>query len=221
MLTVHHLNNSRSQRVLWLLEELGLPYEIRHYQRDARTMLAPPELKAIHPLGKSPVITDGPATLAETGAIVETLVDAFGGGRLKPPPGSEDRLRWLYWMHYAEGSAMPPLLMKLVFTALPARAPFLVKSIVQGIAAQAQKTFIDPQLKAHFDFWEAELTRSEWFAGEEFSAADIMMSFPVEAAADRANALHGRPKLKAFLDRIHARPAYKAALEKGGPYAYA
>ena len=221
MLTVHHLNNSRSQRVLWLLEELGLPYEIKPYQRDLKTMLAPPELKAIHPLGKSPVITDGPATLAETGAIVETIVDAYGGGRLKPPPGSEDRLRWLYWLHYAEGSAMPPLLMKLVFTALPARAPGLVKGIVKGIAAQAQKSFVDPQLKAHFDYWEAELTKAEWFAGEAFSAADIMMSFPVEAAADRANALEGRPKLKAFLEKIHARPAYKAALEKGGPYAYA
>ena len=221
MLTVHHLNNSRSQRVLWLLEELGLPYEIKHYQRDAKTMLAPPELKAIHPLGKSPVITDGPATLAETGAIVETIVDAYGGGRLKPPAGSEDRLRWLYWLHYAEGSAMPPLLLKLVFTALPARAPRLVKGIVKSISNQALKSFVDPQLTAHFDYWEAELGKAEWFAGPEFSAADIMMSFPVEAAADRAGALTGRPCLKAFLDKIHARPAYKAALEKGGPYAYA
>ncbi len=221
MLTVHHLNNSRSQRVLWLLEELGLPYEIKHYQRDAKTMLAPPELKAIHPLGKSPVITDGPATLAETGAIVETIVDAYGGGRLKPPPGSEERLRWLYWIHYAEGSAMPPLLLKLVFTALPARAPGLVKGIVKGISNQALKSFVDPQLTAHFDYWEAELGTSEWFAGAEFSAADIMMSFPVEAAADRAGALNGRPRLKAFLEKIHARPAYRAALEKGGPYAYA
>jgi glutathione S-transferase len=221
MLTVHHLNNSRSQRVLWLLEELGLPYEIRHYQRDAKTMLAPPELKAIHPLGKSPVITDGPATLAETGAIVETIVEAYGGGRLKPPAGSEDRLRWLYWLHYAEGSAMPPLLMKLVFTALPQRAPGLIRGIVRGISNQALKGFVDPQLTAHFDYWEAELGKAEWFAGKDFSAADIMMSFPVEAAADRAGALVGRPRLKAFLEKIHARPAYRAALEKGGPYAYA
>lgn len=221
MLTVHHLNNSRSQRVLWLLEELGLPYEIRHYQRDAKTMLAPPELKAIHPLGKSPVITDGPAVLAETGAIIETICEAYGGGRLKPPPGTEDRLRWLYWMHYAEGSAMPPLLMKLVFMALPERAPGLVKPIVKGISNTALKSFVDPQLTAHFDYWEAELGKSAWFAGAEFSAADIMMSFPIEAAAQRGGALEGRPRLAAFLQKIHARPAYQAALARGGPYDYA
>jgi len=221
MLTVHHLNNSRSQRVLWLLEELGLPYEIKHYQRDAKTMLAPPELRAVHPLGKSPVITDGPATLAETGAIVETIVDAYGGGRLKPAAGTEERLRWTYWLHYAEGSAMPPLLMKLIFMVMPQRAPGLLKGIVKGIANTAQKTMIDPQLKSHFDYWETELGKSEWFAGPEFSAADIMMSFPIEAAADRAGALEGRPRLAAFLKTIHARPAYQAALIKGGPYAYA
>ncbi len=221
MLTVHHLNNSRSQRVLWLLEELGLPYEIRHYQRDARTMLAPPELKAIHPLGKSPVITDGPAVLAETGAIVETLCEAYGGGRLKPPAGTEERLRWLYWMHYAEGSAMPPLLLKLVFDALPQRAPGLVKPIVKGISRAALTGFVDPQLTAHLDYWEAELGKSAWFAGAEFSAADIMMSFPIEAAAQRGDALNGRPKLAAFLRTIHARPAYQTALAKGGPYDYA
>jgi glutathione S-transferase len=221
MLTVHHLNNSRSQRVLWLLEELGLPYEIKPYQRDAKTMLAPPELKAIHPLGKSPVITDGPATLAETGAIVETICDAYAGGRLKPPAGTEERLRYTYWLHYAEGSAMPPLLLKLVFQVLPQRAPLLVKPIVNGISKTALGTLVDPQLKAHFDYWETELGKSEWFAGAEFSAADIMMSFPVEAAAQRGGALEGRPKLAAFLSKIHARPAYRAALEKGGPYDYA
>ena len=220
MLTVHHLNNSRSQRVLWLLEELELPYEIKHYQRDAKTMLAPPELKAVHPLGKSPVITDGSATLAETGAIVETIVDAYGGGRLKPPAGSEDRLRWLYWLHYAEGSAMPPLLMKLVFTALPMRAPGLMRGLVKSIADRAQKGFVDPQLQAHFDYWEAELGKSEWFAGKDFSAADIMMSFPVEAGGSRAP-YDDKPRLRAFLKTIHARPAYQRALERGGPYAYA
>ena len=221
MLTVHHLNNSRSQRVLWLLEELGLPYEIRHYQRDAKTMLAPPELKAIHPLGKSPVITDGPAVLAETGAITEPICEAYGGGRLKTPAGTEDRLRWLYWMHYAEGSAMPPLLLKLVFSALPERAPGLVKPIVKGISNTALKSFVDPQLAAHFDYWEAELGKAAWFAGAAFSAADIMMSFPIEAAAQRGDALKGRPRLAAFLKTIHARPAYQAALAKGGPYDYA
>ncbi len=221
MLTVHHLNNSRSQRVLWLLEELGLPYEIRRYERDGKTMLAPPELKAVHPLGKSPVITDGAATLAETGAIVETLCEVYAGGRLRPAAGTEERLRWTYWMHYAEGSAMPPLLMKLVFTALPQRAPGLIRGLVKAVSNSALKGFVDPQLTSHFDHWEAELGRSAWFAGEAFSAADVMMSFPIEAAADRAGALEGRPRLAAFLKTIHARPAYQAALAKGGPYAYA
>jgi glutathione S-transferase len=221
MLTVHHLNNSRSQRVLWLLEELGEPYEIKHYQRDAKTMLAPPELRAIHPLGKSPVITVDGGSLAETGAIVEYLVTRYGNGKMIPPPGTPERLRWIYWLHYAEGSAMPPLLMKLVFTALPTRTPGLIRPIAKAIMGAAQKGFVDPQLTAHFDYWEAELTKSEWFAGPEFSAADVMMSFPVEAAGDRAEATKGRPKLAAFLQKIHARPAYQRALEKGGPYAYA
>jgi glutathione S-transferase len=221
MLTVHHLNNSRSQRVLWLLEELGVPYEIKPYQRDAKTMLAPPELRAVHPLGKSPVVTDGGLTLAETGAIVEWIVDRHGQGRLAPPPGSAERVRWSYWLHYAEGSAMPPLLLKLVFARLPAGAPALLRPVVNMIAARAQSSFIDPNLKAHFDYWEAELGKSEWFAGPEFSAADVMMSFPVEAAADRGGALAGRPRLAAFLEKIHARPAYQRALERGGPYAYA
>lgn len=221
MITVHHLNNSRSQRVLWLLEELGAPYEIKHYQRDAKTMLAPPELKAVHPLGKSPVITDGDVTQAETGAIVEWIVEHHGAGRLIPAAGTPERARYAYWLHYAEGSAMPPLLMKLVFSVLPARAPFLMKGLVSAIAKTAQSGFVDPQLKAHFDYWEAELSKSEWFAGPELTAADVMMSFPIEAAGDRAGALEGRPRLKAFLEKIHARPAYKRALEKGGPYAYA
>lgn len=221
MLTVHHLNNSRSQRVLWLLEELGAPYEIRSYQRDAKTMLAPPELRAIHPLGKSPVVTEDGLTLAETGAIVEWIVDRYGQGRLAPPPGSAERVRWSYWLHYAEGSAMPPLLLKLVFGRLPAGAPSLLRPVVNMIAARAQASFIDPNLKTHFDYWESELGKSEWFAGPQFSAADVMMSFPVEAAADRGGALNGRPRLAAFLEKIHARPAYQRALERGGPYAYA
>lgn len=221
MLTVHHLNNSRSQRVLWLLEELGTPYEIKHYQRDPATMLAPPELKAVHPLGKSPVITVDGGVLAETGAIVDYIVARYGGGRLIPPPRTPERLAWNYWLHAAEGSAMPPLLLKLVFSALPARAPGLLRGLVKSIAARAEAGFIDPQLTTLFDYWEGVLSRTEWFAGPEFTAADIMMSFPIEAAADRAGALNGRPKLAAFLQKIHARPAYRRALEKGGPYAYA
>ena len=221
MLTVHHLNNSRSQRVLWLLEELGVPYEIKPYQRDAATMLAPPELRAVHPLGKSPVVTEDDVTLAETGAIVEWVIERYGLGRLAPTPGSAERLRWTYWLHYSEGSAMPPLLLKLVFGRLPNSSPALLRPIVNAIAGRAQSSFIDPNLKAHFDYWEAELGKSEWFAGSEFTAADVMMSFPVEAAADRAGALNGRPGLAAFLQKIHARPAYRRALERGGPYAYA
>lgn len=225
MIVVHHLNNSRSQRVLWLLEELGVPYEVRRYQRDAQTMLAPPELLAVHPLGKSPIITDdgitdGDKTLAETGAIVDYLVETYGQGRLVPAAGTPERRRWTYWLHYAEGSAMTPLLLKLVFTALPARAPGLLKGLVKAIAAKAQAGFVDPQLKTHIDYWEAELARSEWFAGPEFTAADIMMSFPLEAGAARAGAA-SRPHVKAFLDRIHARAAYRRALERGGPYDYA
>ena len=221
MLTVHHLNNSRSQRVLWLLEELETPYEIKHYQRDPATMLAPPELKAVHPLGKSPVITVDGVVLAETGAIVDYIVARYGGGRLIPPANTPERLAWTYWLHFAEGSAMPPLLLKLVFSALPARAPGLLRGLVKSIAGRAQAGFVDPQLRTLFDYLEQVLTRTEWFAGPEFTAADIMMSFPLEAAADRAGALEGRPHLAAFLQKIHARPAYRRALEKGGPYAYA
>jgi glutathione S-transferase len=221
VLTVHHLNNSRSQRVLWLLEELEAPYEIVRYERDAKTMLAPPELKAIHPLGKSPVVTENGEAIAETGAIVEYILERYGKGRLAAAAGTPERRRLTYWLHYAEGSAMPPLLMKLVFGRLPAGAPTLMRPIVNSIAKRTQSSFIDPQLFAHLNYWEAELTKAEWFAGAEFSAADIMMSFPAEAAADRAAARVGRPKLAAFLKRIHNRPAYRRALERGGPYAYA
>ena len=220
MITVHHLNNSRSQRVLWLLEELGLPYEVKRYERNAQTMLAPPELLAIHPLGKSPVITDGDKTIAETGAIIDYIIDTYGQSRLIPAAGTAERLRFTYWLHYAEGSAMTPLLLKLVFTALPARAPGLLKGLVKAVAAKAQSGFVDPQLKSHIDYWDAELSKSEWFAGPMFTAADIMMSFPLEAGAARAGAAT-RPKVAAFLERIHARPAYRKALERGGPYDYA
>ncbi|PXA79653.1 glutathione S-transferase [Caulobacter sp. D4A] len=220
MVVVHHLNNSRSQRVLWLLEELGVPYEVKRYERNLQTMLAPPELRAIHPLGKSPVITDGDKTIAETGAIIEYVLDTYGNGRLIPAAGTPERLRYTYWLHYAEGSAMTPLLLKLVFSALPARSPGLLKPLVKAIAGKAQSGFVDPQLKAHIDYWDAELAKSEWFAGSDFTAADVMMSFPLEAAASRAGA-NSRPRVKAFLERIHARPAYRTALERGGEYAYA
>ncbi len=222
MIVVHHLNNSRSQRVLWLLEELGVAYEVKRYERNAETMLAPDSLKAVHPLGKSPVITDGGRTVAESGAIVEYLVEMYGGGRLIPPIGTPERLRYTYWLHYAEGSAMPPLLLKLVFDRLKeAPVPFFVKPIVRKIADTAMTSFISPQLKKHLDYMESELGKSTWFAGEEMTAADVQMSFPLEAAAARAGLDRSRPKLMAFLERIHARPAYQAALAKGGEYAYA
>lgn len=217
MLTVHHLNNSRSQRVLWLLEELGVPYEIVRYQRQP-SMLAPKELRAIHPLGKSPVITDNGNTIAESGAIVEYIVDAYGNGRLIPPPKTPGRLRYTYWLHYAEGSAMPLLLQKLLFTLAPKRAPGLLRPFVRPVFDRMLATLVDPQLKQHIAFWEGELSKSEWFAGGEFTAADIQMSFPLEAASARAGLNEGSAKAWAWLQRIHARPAYIRALEKGGPY---
>jgi len=222
MITVHHLNDSRSQRVLWLLEELGLPYEIKHYQRDPATMLAPESLRQVHPLGKSPVITDGDVTVAESGAIVEYLVERYGNGRLLPAAGTPERLAYRYWLHFAEGSAMPPLLLKLVFMKIAStKVPFFIKPIVRGISAKVMSTLVDPNLKRQLDFMEAELGKSEWFAGKEFSAADIQMSFPLEAAAQRAGLDASRPRLMAFLKRIHARPAYARALERGGPYSFA
>ena len=222
MITVHHLNNSRSQRVLWLLEELGLPYEIRKYQRDAQTMLAPPELLEVHPLGKSPVITDDGMTVAESGAIIEYLIERYGNGRLAPAIGTPERLRWRYWLHFAEGTAMSPLLLKLIFDRIPqAPMPFFAKPIARSLCAKVLARMVEPNLRRQLDFREAELGRTEWFAGNDFSAADIQMSFPVEASAQRAGLDASRPKLMAFLKRIHARPAYRQALERGGPYSFA
>ncbi|MEI9904936.1 MAG: glutathione S-transferase [Asticcacaulis sp.] len=219
MITVHHLDNSRSQRILWLLEELGLAYDIKFYKRDKR-LLAPPELKAIHPLGKSPVITDGSRTIAETGAIMDYLVTTYGAGHLIPPAGTEDRFSYTYWMYYAEGSAMTPLLLKLIASGIRTRTPWLARPVANGIAKTLEKTLVTPALKDHFDLWETTLARTPWFAGSDFSAADIMMSFPVEAGTARADALT-RPHVKAWLEAIHARPACQKALERGGPYAYA
>lgn len=219
MIVVHHLNNSRSQRVLWLLEELGLDYEVKRYQRDAQTMLAPEALRKIHPLGKSPVIEDGAVKLAETGAIVEYLVDVHGEGRLRPAAKTPERLQYAYWLHYAEGSAMPPLLLKFVFIRIAeAPAPFFVKPVAKAISKRALTSFIDPQIKNHLDFMEASLAKSDWFAGDQFTAADVMMSFPLEAAAARGGLDNSRPRLISFLDRIHSRPAYARALERGGDY---
>jgi len=206
MIRVHHLNNSRSQRVLWLLEELGTPYEIVRYQRKPN-MLAPAELRRVHPLGKSPVIEDAGKKFAETGLIVEYLVERYGP-TLAPPRESDLYWRYKYWLHYAEGSLMPPLLLKLIVDRL-------------GLLALPAKGFIKSQLKLHLDYLESELANGSWFAGENFSAADIMLSFPLEVARVRAGLDRTRPRLMDFLQRIHTRPAYQRALEKGGAYAYA
>ena len=222
MIVVHHLNNSRSQRVLWLLEELGLAYEIKHYQRNATSMLAPPELLAVHPLGKSPVITDAGVTLAETGAIVEYLLAQHGGGRLLPGPNTPEALRYRYWLHFSEGSMMPPLLISLIFDRIAnGPMPFLIRPVARGISKTVMDLMVRPNLTRQLDFLEAELGRSTWFAGDALTGADIMMSFPLEAAAQRAGLDVSRPRLMAFLQRIHARPAYLQALARGGPYAFA
>ncbi len=220
MITVHHLENSRSQRVLWLLEELGLDYEVKRYERDPETLLAPKALYDIHPLGKSPVIAEGDVTIAETGAIFEYIRDTHGAGEMMPEAGTQAARDVTYWLHYAEGSAMNPLLLKLVFTRLPLGASALMRPLVKGVAAKAMQAFVDPRVKEHVDYWEAHLQTTGWFAGSQLSLADIMMSFPLEAAAARAGAGE-RAAIADFLKRIHARPAYQRALEKGGPYAYA
>jgi glutathione S-transferase len=208
-LIVHHLNNSRSQRILWMLEELGLPYEIKRYERNAQTMLAPPELKRVHPLGKSPILqdTDAGQTLVETGAIIDYLVE-LADGKLGPPAHRDAVLRYRQFLHYAEGSVMPPLLVKLIVT----RIPFMGKRVAKRI---------QPMIDVHLDYIESELASRPWFAGDDLSGADIMMSFPLEAARSRAGLDASRPATIAWLDKIHARPAYQAALAKGGPYAYA
>ena len=219
MIVVHHLNNSRSQRVLWLLEELELPYEIKRYQRDSKTMLAPAALREVHPLGKSPVLSEGELTLAESGAIIEYLVERHGQGRLVPPPGTPERLRYTYWLHFAEGSAMPPLVMKLVFDRIAkGPMPFFVRPVARAIAGRVKSGFIEPNIARQLDYMEAELERRPWFAGGEFSAADVQMSFPVEAAAARGGLNASRPRLMDWLARIHAREAYRRALERGGEF---
>ena len=218
MITVHHLNNSRSQRILWLLEELGLEYQIKPYQRDRQTMLAPPELRAVHPLGKSPVVSDGDLVLAESGAIIEHLSDRYGAGRLAPAFGSAERVRYLYWLHFAEGSAQPPLLLKLLFDRVKSSAPIFVRPVARAIADRALNSYVLPNIERNLNFMEAELGKYDWFAGPQFSAADIQMSFPLEAARMRGGLNESRPRLMGWLERIHARPAYLKAVERGGKY---
>ncbi|UUX95166.1 glutathione S-transferase family protein [Aquabacterium sp. J223] len=219
MIVVHHLERSRSQRVLWLLEELGLPYELKTYRRDPKTMLAPPELRAVHPLGKSPVITDDGLTLSESGAILEYLADRYADPAWRPPLSTEAGRRCNHWLHFAEGSAMPPLLMTLVFDTVERRAPFLVRPIAKRIAAQVKAGFIQPNIRRHLDHMEAALASSDWFAGDAPTIADVQMSFVVEASAVRSG-FDRHPRLRAYLERMRARPAYRRAVEKGGPVVF-
>lgn len=222
MLTLHHLETSRSQRILWLLEELQVPYEIKRYQRDKKTKLAPPELKAIHPLGKSPVITDGNLTIAESGAIIEYLVETYGHlgkgdvAQLLPPAGSEAYRLCRFWMHYAEGSLMPPLLVGLIFARVR-KAPWPVRPIARAIASQVHKSYTGPELDNHLAFVEASLAKSPFFAGDELTAADVQMVFPVDGAMTHQDPAR-YPATAAWLAKMKARPAWTRALERGGPY---
>lgn len=219
MITVHHLENSRSQRILWLLEELGLDYEIKKYKRDPQTNLAPPELRDLHPLGKAPILTDGDNVLAESGAIIEYLMDTYDDGRLRPAAGSKSRQTFTYWMHYAEGSFMPFMILSLIINRIEtAKMPFFVKPIARGITSKVRDGYLDANVKRNLEFSESSLASSQWFCGDDLTAADIQMSFAVEAAAVRTNLQDEYANLAAFLDRIQARPAYQRALEKGGPY---
>lgn len=222
MIIVHHLENSRSQRIIWLLEELALPYEVKRYDRDSVTNLAPPALLKVHPLGKSPVIEDDGKIIAETGTIIEHIVDRHGGGKLKPAPDTDEYLSYKYWMHAAEGSYMPPLVMALLFNRMEtAKMPFFAKPIAKKLVGAVRDAYLDHTTKVLFDYADATLKTSGWFAGPEFSAADIIMSFPMEASQERVEPAKNSAAIVDFVSRIHARPAYIRALEKGGPYAYA
>jgi glutathione S-transferase len=219
MITVHHLENSRSQRILWLLEELGTDYRLVRYERDPATSLAPPELLAVHPLGKAPVITDGDVTVAESGAIIEYLLDHYDDGVLRPADDTPERRAFTYWLHYAEGSFMPLMILALVLRRIEsAPMPFFIKPVARGIAGKVRAGYLDVNVDRHLHFMESSLKGQDWFCGARFTAADIQMSFAVEAAAARSDLRGDCPRLAGFLDRIRARPAYAAALEKGGPY---
>ena len=219
MITLHYLENSRAQRILWLLEELDVEYDIKYYKRNTETMLAPDELKSVHPLGKSPVITDGENCIIESAAIIEYLIDNYGKGKLRPENGTPEFLKYREKMHYAEGSIMPFLVLTLVFNKMKAAPmPFFIRPIAKTIANKVLNSFVTPNVINHLNYLELELAATGWFSGDAMTAADIMMSFPLEAADARANLKEDYPKLKAFLDKIHAMDSYKRALDKGLPY---
>lgn len=217
---VHHLENSRSQRVLWLLEELEVPYELVRYERDPKTMRAPPSLRKLHPLGKSPAVTIGDdLVLVESGAIVEHLLDDYDDKGLRPEPGTDAHRRYRFWLHYAEGSLMPPLLVRLVIGRVRAAPlPFFIKPIAKAIANKVDGTFTDPEIEQHVKFIEGELSSHDWFAGDEFSAADVQMSFPLQGLVARMPPEQRTPGIAAFLERVEARPAYERAMKRGGPF---
>ena len=217
MLTLHHLENSRSHRIVWLLEELGAEYQIERYPRDPETRLAPPALRQIHPLGKAPIITDGDRVIAESGAIVEYLLDNYDDGTLLPAAGSAEHDRYRYWLHYAEGTIMPLLLIALLFNSVEAKSPLLVRPIAKGIAAKVRAAYLDPNIERNLQFMEQTLSEQTWFAGERLTGADIMMSFPVEGAEVRTG-LTDYPQLHGFLERVRARPAWQRAIEQAGPH---
>ena len=222
MIVVHHLENSRSQRILWMLEELGVEYTVKRYERDPETQLAPPELLAVHPLGKSPVISDGDTVIAESGAIVEYLARVFGNGRMAPEVGSDAYNQYVYWLHYAEGSLMSPLLLKLVFNRIKTtKMPFFVKPIANGIADKVLSSFVTPNITRHMEYVEQHLENREWFAGDQLTGADIQMSFPLEAAMARDSVPQNHRNIREFVQRVQSRDAYKRALSSGGPYDYA
>jgi glutathione S-transferase len=219
MITVHHLENSRSQRILWLLEELGLDYEMKRYGRDKDTSLAPPELKEVHPLGKAPVIVDDGITIAESGAIIEYLVDKYDDGKLRPRPGTPESLAYTYWLHYAEGTFAPLMIISLILHRIDtAPMPFFVKPIAKGITGKVRSGYLDANVSNNLAFMEQTLSSSKWFCGDHFTAADVQMSFPLEAAEIRIDLAADYPHLTMFLQRIRQRPAYKAALDRGGHY---
>lgn len=224
MLTVHHLETSRSHRILWLLEELGVPYKLKVYKRDPKTRLAPPALKKVHPLGKSPVVTDEGDTFAESGAIIEYLVERYGReavgelAHLAPPAGTAEQRQCRFWMHYAEGSLMNWMVMKLVFMSIPTQPmPFFVRPIARAICNGVQAKLIDPNLDTALSFIEEHLSQHTWFAGKQLTMADFQMSFAVEAALSRSKTVSAYPQLQAYADRLRARPAYQRAVQKGGP----
>ena len=217
MIIVHHLEKSRSHRIIWLLEELKLEYQLKTYYRDPVTNLAPSELKEVHPLGKSPIITADGLVLAESGAIIDTLIDKYAQGRLKPNDKSDDMIRYQYWMHAAEGSLMPMLVLKLIFLKLETVPPWFIRPISRAISSKINSAYIMPSIKNLLSYMESELNKYDWFAGDQFTAADIQMSYGVEALCNRDEVIKNCPNLKSYFEKIQAREAYQIAIEKGGP----